>query len=1235
MFRSLLPTSKESGVAMKFSFPLSALSLVIACSLPTTALSAPNLYIKGSLNFGASLEGQTVQREIELTNDSRQELAIFDLGFNANAIIEPRLPIRIAAGQTQKVSIVFETPLRDLIPSDESFVNNTPSGSAPYHWARIKTEPLANVSMVASQHTRPLHSEALYINKGWLYQNGLYDNQGALFNYSIGNSLHTAVSPNGQNIYMRQTNPGFDRTPGDENILVWGTDINQLNGLKIEQKINSSTLPEGLRDDFTKAKNITVSPNGQKLYVTGSEGSYIFDITRGGNVILSNDQITINDRTTTSAFRGMRSIHFSPDGQEMYGHDDRALMVFDSSQANQLTFTHEISRQFIAASSPITVSQDKQFMYTLSLQDRGEQLNIFKRNEAGEFELDDSLMVFERAAGEPGTHGDFSLHLSKDQNRLYFASGFDSGQFIVFERDESGSLTEKQRFPLDLGSKRSAGKLFSFTQSGVNNLGENHLYLAHVNRNVLWHFKESQNGSVDLVKMYQGGNNNLPRLSEIKNLITRDSRGVYLISPNDNHIKYLRLNAEDLLESTGNILSHRIPPIDGLQNASDISINLVGENNEREHILVAAEEDSAVSVFRRSESGDLNLIKVLKHPPNSNQPTNSNNMLAGLEGVNRVIAGKQFAIASSTHSNSIGVFSQPKFNSDPALRWLKTYTSEDGLALNQPQALTFSADEQTIYMLNTQNPVLSILTLSDRGELNQQQRVNTTDDTASAQYFALSHDEQTLAISHDNGTLSIVEKDPEGEWRVTQTLTPTLSDLDSGNTIIPELGALTFSPDNRFLYVSSAPNSDINHQRVFAFERHETLQWQEKSLEIHNKHRFYNYRASDLEISRDGQQLFFIEPKTFCASDRKSNINIYSINPASGELLSQIYKHDQTSADNQPCKSNRNAALALDHDESTLYAASFNNIDYYTQITRPQAQLETRSAVRYGVANSLDIETFYTELSLEDFTVENGELSALTKIDEGYTIALQANSNKNIKISLPSNVFQDDQGIPNQASQIDINVTPSLHAEFTVLDEQNSIMYGETASIRLQLFNAHGFAIGPATPFDPPHFIKENFPWLLTGATLETLTVNLEENFYDLTITPTNNETGIISFTLPDSAISVELFGGESAANLASDVLELTVEARPVPSNSPEPSVSPEPITTPEPTITPEPSSSVEPVPSNSPQPTIPNNNNNASSNNNEDGGGAISLWGLLLSVTFLLIPGLRRSSIKRLKNHA
>jgi 6-phosphogluconolactonase (cycloisomerase 2 family) len=404
----------------------------------------------------------------------------FDLGA---AVVGVEISGSIAVEETGNAQLQVHTPvLGGANPGDFSVDPNltlTIANSAPAQPIPLKCKPTAygiRTATLTLQTNDPNRATVSFnlTCTGIDAPTPFLDVPGESVTYPTGaphGPYGVAVSPDGQNVYA--TDYGNDR------LIVFRRDTTAGNITVLQTVINGAGGVSGVDGSYL----VTVSPDGQNVYVTGSTTDTVVSFKRSPidgtltflNKVTRNDPYGFCNPTcpfTLNALDGAYQVAISPDGQ--YGYvssilDNKVVVLYRNATTGALAM-NPLGGPVQIFSAAIDLSQ----AYGMAISPDG--ANMYLTGYAS-----DTLLVLERnaadgrlaqvevhkngLAGVDGLNGVFRVTVSPDGGHVYTAS-FDGNAVTAFRRNPTnGKLTYLAAYKDDVGGLDGLGFSSSVTVS--------------------------------------------------------------------------------------------------------------------------------------------------------------------------------------------------------------------------------------------------------------------------------------------------------------------------------------------------------------------------------------------------------------------------------------------------------------------------------------------------------------------------------------------------------------------------------------------------------------------------------------------------------------------------------------------------------------------------------------------------------------------------------------------------
>ena len=245
----------------------------------------------------------------------------------------------------------------------------------------------------------------------------------------------------------------------DDGVIVFDRAAN--GSLSFRQQFDDGdAITGGTVDSLDGAISVSISPDGQNVYVVSNldNGVTVFDRAADGSLSLRQQFAEGSAITggTVDSLLGARSVSVSPDGQNVYvvSNGDHAVTVFDRAGDGSLSLRQQFADGDVITGGTVvslrgavsvSISPDGNNVYVISVNDDG--VTVFDRAADGSLSLRQHF-----ANGDAITGGildvlreAFSVSVSPDGKNVYVVSDLDDG-VTVFDRAADGSLLLRQQF---------------------------------------------------------------------------------------------------------------------------------------------------------------------------------------------------------------------------------------------------------------------------------------------------------------------------------------------------------------------------------------------------------------------------------------------------------------------------------------------------------------------------------------------------------------------------------------------------------------------------------------------------------------------------------------------------------------------------------------------------------------------------------------------------------------------
>jgi len=298
----------------------------------------------------------------------------------------------------------------------------------------------------------------------------------------LGGAASVVLSPDGEHLYVASI--------ADSAIAVFSRDVANGTLTFVERMKDDSAGVDGL----AWTHDLIISPDGSHVYASGYEEHEVAIFSRNQTTgALTFIEIVKDDSAGVDGLQNTANLTISPDGLHVYvtGRNDNAIAVFSRSAVTGLLTFVEIQKDDSAGVSGmenpngLDVSPDGAHVYVMGMKDSS--LVVFSRDYST-----GALTFVEKfkddSAGVDGLSEGYSVIVSPDGAHVYTASLVDSA-LAVFSRDAStGALTFIEVFKDD-----SAGVSgLDFASHVIVSPDGNHVYVSGAVDDAVAIFSRSQ-----------------------------------------------------------------------------------------------------------------------------------------------------------------------------------------------------------------------------------------------------------------------------------------------------------------------------------------------------------------------------------------------------------------------------------------------------------------------------------------------------------------------------------------------------------------------------------------------------------------------------------------------------------------------------------------------------------------------------------------------------------------------
>jgi len=550
-----------------------------------------------------------------------------------------------------------------------------------------------------------------------------YDDEGGLGGFSGPASV--AASPLGTHVYVA----GLD----DDAVAVFSRNASTGVLTFVEFQKDGIAGVDGLDN----AASVAVSPDGESVYVAGSQDNAVAVFHRDPSTgELTFVECEKDGANGVDGLNRLRDVTVSPDGKHVYvaGGQDHALAVFARDPATgALTFV-ECQKDGVggvdglSGAVSVTVSPDGAYVYVAA--DGDSALSVFARD-AGTGRVTFVEVHTDGASGVDGLNRPFSVTASPGGEHVYVAAIGDHS-VAVFARNTSGELTFVEVIKDGIGAVDGLASAYDVVVSPDGG----HVYVAGALDDAVAVFsRDGATGRLTFVEIQMNGVGSVAGLDyPAAVMVSPDSEHVYaggLFS--DSVAVFARDEASGQLSFVGAV-EEVGGGVDGISEPRSTVVSPDGA-----HVYVAGYGEGAVAVFRRNAvTGELTFVGCEKDGADG---------VDGLDGVYHLAMSPDgshvYAAGSADHA--VAAFSRNATTGELTFveRVKDGVGGVDGILF--PTSVTVSPDGMHVYVTGgADDAVAAFLRNATTGQLTfiecEKDGVNGVDGLSSASNVTVSPD---------------------------------------------------------------------------------------------------------------------------------------------------------------------------------------------------------------------------------------------------------------------------------------------------------------------------------------------------------------------------------------------------------------------------------------------------------------------------------------------------------------
>ena len=363
-------------------------------------------------------------------------------------------------------------------------------------------------------------------------------------------------------------------------------------------------------DGLNEAHSVTVSPDGENVYVAGTGDDAVAVFNRNPTSgQLTYVQMLKDGVGGVDGLVGAYSVTVSPNGENVYavGRYDDAVVVFSRNPSNgQLTYVQMLKDGMggvdgLDGIRSVTVSPDGGNVYTASYYD--DSVTVFSRN-LSNGQLTYVQMLKDGVGGVNGLDGAKSVTVSPDGGHVYAAGGLDDAVAVFSRNPSNGQLTYVQMLRDGVNGVDGLNGIWTVT---VSPDGE-HVYTTSIFDDAVVVFSRNQSsGQLTYVQMLRDGVDGVDGLNGALSVtVSPDGRNVYATGGDDDAVAVFRRNSSNGQLTYIQMLKDGEGGVDGLDWTWSVTVSPDGG-----HVYAVGASDDAVAVFGSGYSAsDMHQVTI-------------------------------------------------------------------------------------------------------------------------------------------------------------------------------------------------------------------------------------------------------------------------------------------------------------------------------------------------------------------------------------------------------------------------------------------------------------------------------------------------------------------------------------------------------------------------------------------------------------------------------------------------
>jgi len=606
-------------------------------------------------------------------------------------------------------------------------------------------------------------------------------------------ALSIAVSPDGRHVYVA----GY----GDDAVSVFARDLGTGVPSFVEVQKDGVAGVDGLAG----ANSVAVSPDGKHVYVAGNGENAIAVFSR--NATSGHLTFVEVDKNGVGGVSGLGSINalaVSPDGKHVYaaGFGDDAIAVFRRDAATGSLGFAEVDRngelgiQGLGGASSVAVSPDGKHVYATGANDNA--VAAFDRNPTTG-SLSFVQAQFDGTAGVDGLAYAYSVAVSRDGKHVYVAGSQDNGVAVFSRNPNTGSLSFVQA---QIDGMGGVDGLNDVQAVAVSPDGAYLYAAAYTGDGGIAVFRRSAStGALSFLESEKNGVGYADGIGVATAVaVSPDGQNVYATGTNLLGNGALAAFAPGVL-SFVEVQRDGVGGVDGLGGAYSAAVSPDGK-----HVYAVGSTDNAVAVFSRdATTGSLSFVEAQK------------NGVAGVHGLTEasgvaVSPDGKHVYATGRRDSALAVFAR---NATTGALTFVEY-QQDGIAgvdgLAGALAVAVSPDGKQVYATGYADAAVAVFSRNPAtGSLDfvevRKEFVAGVVGVGGPSLVAVSPDGKNVCVAgSSDSAVAVFSRDATtGSLGFVEAQIEGMAGVDG----ISSAYGLAFSPDGRYVYVSSPTQSTI------------------------------------------------------------------------------------------------------------------------------------------------------------------------------------------------------------------------------------------------------------------------------------------------------------------------------------------------------------------------------------------------------------------------------------------